>query len=63
MTRALDLDCPRGHAFAGRYCDGTIEANTAGASASAVGYVLCQARINLAARTTRAENKKAREGK
>lgn len=48
-TRAVDIDCPQGHAKAGTVCNGY-----------GIGVDLCQARINAAMATTRAANRRAK---
>jgi hypothetical protein len=48
-TRAVDIDCPRGHALAGTVCNG-----------HGVGVDLCQPRINAARIKTQTENAEAR---
>ena len=48
-TRAVDIDCPQGHATAGTVCNGY-----------GIGVDLCQARINAAVAITRDANRRAR---
>lgn len=50
MTRAIDIDCPKGHAPAGQVCNGF-----------GVGVDLCQARINEAGAITRQRNQQRRD--
>lgn len=47
MTRAVDIDCPKGHAKAGTYCNDGVD--------------LCQERINAAGAITREANRALRE--